>query len=214
MLSVLLINPLISSDVYAQQPSPDQFLTGFNVSGIVHYGYGDILQYSQTEDIDKTLQTIKNNNGKLVRVFAPYNQITDAEAARRLGVFLDKADQYDIDVIVCLINYFGTGFNPQGTDSYYEVDNNGFPILNSAFFQDGYKQRYKPFVETVVSSNKHHPNIYAWEVGNELSGRHPDFLQFMQDISGTIKRIDPNHKIATGMVTAYQGGLSPELLYG
>lgn len=102
---------------------------------------------------------------------------------------------------------YSSGHNPQGTDQYYDGN------LTETFFTVGYKSVFKSFVQTVVNSSKQHPNIYAWEVGNELKASPSVLISFMQDITGTIKSLDPNHKISLGMLRADHTGLTPEQLY-
>lgn len=70
-------------------------------------------------------------------------------------------------------------------------------------------------MRTVVSFNKGHSNIYAWEPGNELrDGSSPQtFIDFMKDVSRDIKANDPNHLVATGMMNAGHTALSPDQLY-
>lgn len=192
------------------------FEIGFNITGITNFGYGDSLPYSSSSDIDTHLQAVKDSGGTIIRIFAANDLISNAEASRRLGVFLDKAATYNISVIVAFINFYDSGeFNPQGTQKYYTDIWNGIPLLGSEFFLGGYKNEYMDFVRTVVSENKNRTNIYAWQVGNELKyDKDPAvFISFMQDVTSTIRNLDPVHPISTGMINAAHTGLTPSQLY-
>ena len=92
---------------------------GFSLRGAIHYGYYDILPFTQASHMDASLFEVRRMGGTVVRVFVGNHYITDEEAARRLGVFLDKAATYGISVIPSLIDFYHSGFNPSGTDGYY-----------------------------------------------------------------------------------------------
>lgn len=188
-----------------RQRAAGNFNVGFNIKSATHNS-----QYNDAEFCE-----IQNMGGKIVRVFAAKNNISDEEAAIRLDQFLAKAASHNISVIVSLIDFYGPGSNPQGTDSFYTRAWNNLRLLNSDFFTNGYKGRYLSFVRTVVSKNKNHPNIYAWEPGNELKDETNTnaFINFMNDTANTIRSIDSSHKIATGMLKAQHTGLSPDSLY-
>ncbi len=204
------INPI------TQAKTASSFEAGFNVTGITHFGYRDILPYTSSSDIGIHLKAVKDAGGTIIRVFAPNDQITNAEASRRLGVFIDKAKIYNISVIVAFINYYDAGgFKPQGAQKYYTDSWNGIPLLGGEFFTGGYKNEYLDFVKTAVSENKDRTNIYAWQPGNELryDKDPPVFISFMQDVTSTIRSLDPEHRISTGMIKAAHTGLTPSELY-
>lgn len=191
------------------------FSVGFNISGITHYGYNDILPYAPASDIDANLSEVQRMRGTVVRVFAANKYIGADEAARRLDAFLTKAEVKNIPVIISFIDFYKTGYNPQGTDQYYTDPWNGTVLLGDQFFASGYKNEYLSFVKTVVNYNKYHSNIYAWEPGNELKDGFspPNFINFMKDVTSVIKNLDPTHSVATGMISAAHTGLTPDQLY-
>ena len=203
---------------FGSSPTPDYntFNVGFNVTGIIHYGYGDLFVYSSFQDVDADLNEISRMGGKIIRVFVANNNISDSEAARRLDSFLTKAASYNISVIASLINFYGgEGFYPQGTQGYYTDNWNGIPLLNHDFFAGGYREEYLSFLRTVVTYNKDHSNIYAWEPGNELkdSNSPQTFVDFMKDVTWVINMLDPIHSVATGMINAGHTALTPDELY-
>lgn len=209
----------------ATPPPQSQFTIGVNATGIVHYGAcegqsvetcPDLFPYSKKSDVDTTLSELHKMGARVIRVSVANKNISDSEAARRLDEFLTKADSYGISAIVFFINLYGdSGFNPAGTEAYYTIPWNGTHLLGHQFFYGGYKIRYEPFVKTVVSANKHHSNIYAWEIGNEMKDEESPntLINFVNDTAATIKNIDPVHKIATGMINASHTTLSANTLY-
>lgn len=110
---------------------------------------------------------------------------------------------------------YASAHSPKGMSDYYSIRWNQTALLSHDFFAGGYRNVYKNFVQTVVSSNKNHSNIYAWEIGNELKddSSRDTFLSFMQDMSSYIKNLDPNHKISAGFISAGHPGFTPDSLY-
>lgn len=210
-LAIPLTIFILKQTTQTKQQAANNMAIGFNVRGIINYGKNDILPYTYASEVDLNLSEIKRMGGTIIRVFVANKNITDGEAAKRLDEFLTKASSYNISVIPCLIDFYKSGYYPQGMDNYYIGSN----LLNYDFFNNGYKDRYETFVKTVVNYNKSHQNIYAWEVGNELKyDSQPDiFVNFMKDITGVIKNLDPNHNIATGMLNAAHTALTPDELY-
>ena len=188
---------------------------GFNVRGIIHYGYPQLLPNAPAADIDADLKEIQRMNGTIVRVFVGNNQVSWQECANRLDAFLTKAQSYGISVIPTFIDLYQSKYYPSGTDGFYDRATGSGNILDDFFFQQGYTDAYKSFVQTVVTTNKNHPNIYAWEIGNELKDElnTANFVAFMQNVSATIKSLDPNHPVATGMLSAAHTGMLPQDLY-
>ncbi len=158
------------------------------------------LPSAPASNVDSDLAEMQRMGMKIIRIFAGNKHIDDNEAARRLGVFLDKANGYGISVIVSLIDYYNSGYAPQGVEKYYTGNWKGIGLLGHEFFDTGYKGRYKDFVRSIVTANKNKSNIYAWEPGNELTDNPSTFLSFMKDITGMIKSIDPQHAIAAGVL--------------
>jgi hypothetical protein len=199
----------------SQAATPTSFQVGVNVSGITHYGYGDILRFASASDADADLAALASMRGSLVRVFVGNRFIGDAEAAQRLAKFLQQAATYHVRVVATLIDVYASGFFPQGVDRYYTDPWNGTFLLNHAFFAGGYKERYLPFVRAVVTANRGNPNLYAWEYGNELkdAANPQSLISFMNDVGATIRGIDPGVPISTGMLNAAHTGLTPSMLY-
>jgi len=187
---------------------------GVNVTGIVHYGYGDFYPRTTDEDVEAELSDLEHMGASIVRVIVAYNGISPSETAMRLSRFLTRAEAHHLSVLVSFINYYGPGQNPRGVDRYYTEEWKGILYLNHAFMAEGYKSEYLDLVRTVISATKSHPNIYAWEPGNELQDRDKStFVAFMQDVSGLMKALDPARPVASGMIEASQAGFTADDLY-
>lgn len=184
-------------------------------SGSYAATFNTIFLRAPSSNIDSDLAEMQRMGMRIIRIFAGNKYIDDNEAAGRLGIFLDKANGYGVSVIVSFIDYYNSGFSPQGLDQYYTGNYNGIGLLGHEFFTTGYQGRYKDFVRSVVTANKNKSNIYAWEPGNELTDSlsPPTLLNFMKDISATIKSIDTQHAVAAGVLNSAHTGLSPQDLY-
>lgn len=210
----------------AVSPLSPGMLLGFNVKGLVHYGYPEtyttiyekMSQGHLNQDyVDRTLEQIQDLGGRVVRIWLANDKISDEEAAERLDKLLTKADNYGISLVVSLINYYSTGNQPQGfdqtkffsaTDDPQFTQQTGWLLLNDNFYSGGWRGShrgsYERFIETVVSRNKHHKNIFSWEIGNELKNakNSDDMAKFIHDVACKIKNIDPNHPVSPGTIKA------------
>jgi hypothetical protein len=213
--AALLLPRLATPAQAAIQPRGLPFRVGVNTTSITDYGYNDLRPYAPASLIQADLAEMQRMGATITRAWVAFDQISAAESARRLSVFLDQAQTYGVSVIVAFIDFYWSGHSPQGTWPYYTSSWNGIPLLGDAFFRGGYANEYKSYVQTVVNANKGHPNIYAWELGNELKddGNPGAFISFMQDMSGYIKSLDPSHWVATGMLDAHHPGLTPDQVY-
>lgn len=78
---------------------------------------------------------------------------------------------------------------------WYRADRRG-EFLN-------YEDNYKPLAEYIVNRFKDDPRIFAWELGNEIKAYNTtDMRDFVRDMAGTIKRLDRNHLITSGFISA------------
>jgi hypothetical protein len=136
---------------------------------------------------------------------------------RPLGEALQIAGERGLYILPAFVDFYSTtDFRIPGDDHFYEKLDPKFSsnLLNAAFYRGGYRERYLPFVRAVVAAFKHDPRVFAWEIGNELKyepafqdpGR-AAFLSFMHSVAREIKAIDPNHLVATGMISASHASL-------
>lgn len=132
-----------------------------------------------------------------------------------------------IYMLVVLTDYYGHGVpgdqylrdNPQGCD---------FSVLPAPWFRRGvqrysftpecgdpsvsdvpnYEVHYKPWVRQLVSDLAGSPAILGWQLGNELKARNNAkngivdgydwYLEFVKDMTDTIRSVDKNHLIFVG----------------
>lgn len=207
--------PSLSTQVTLNMSPGSGFLVGATIPSLIDYPYNDILAYSHATDTEADLKALKAINGSLIRVYVPYDKISNAEASKRLSDFLTQAAANNIKVIPVLIDDYASSHNPLGADQYYTASSSGVSSLNHDFFKSGYKNEYLSLVKQVVADNKDNPSIYAWEIGSDLKDptSTQTFLNFMQDVSSTIKGLDPLHDIIGGISSTADIGLTPLQFY-
>ncbi len=175
---------------------------GFNTRGIVHYGGGDILPYTSTDDVATTLDAVQAAGGTVIRVFAANHDVSNDVAAERLATLLDAAQARGLHVIVVLTDEYATGFSPQGDDRSYGVDDNGYDTLTPSWYASGWKDSYRPWVDTVVTRNAGNPVLLGWEPGNET--KQPSdpntWLYWLTQVSEQIRADDPGTPIIAGTI--------------
>jgi endo-1,4-beta-mannosidase len=117
--------------------------------------------------------------------------------------------------------YDNTPFHPMGDDEFYEVQPDNWKILGKKWYTEGYLVNYLPFVEYIVRRFKGEPQIFAWEIGNELKnphgGRPRDFIDFNLAVAHRIRALDPGQLITTGLLSTCHSGIfdpGKERLYG
>lgn len=186
---------------------PQRFI-GVNIRGLIHYGQDpDYFQLAPIEHRAIQLQSAKEMNARLVRVFLAHNDATPVEIECRLRDTLDlmKAQYPEMYLLPALTNlYKDVPFYVQGDEKFYDKEQGtDKEILNHAFYGGGYTENYLPFVEHIVSQFKDEPQIFAWEIGNELKAENnPQLLvNFMTTMAAKIKALDPNHLVTTGMIS-------------
>ncbi|MSQ04344.1 MAG: hypothetical protein EXR71_21100 [Myxococcales bacterium] len=181
--------------------APFRFV-GFNTRGLAHYGGGDILPYTSSDDVATTLDAVQAAGGTVIRVFAANHDVSDDVAADRLATLLDACQARGLHVIVALTDEYATGFSPEGDDGAYYVDGNGYTVLSPSWYASGWHDHYGGWVDTVVGRNAGHPALLGWEPGNET--KQPDdpeaWLTWLGDVSAKIRAADPVTPIVAGTI--------------
>lgn len=86
---------------------------GFNIRGLAHYGFGNILPDSTPGQHQEFLARAKEAGSAVIRIFLPHSSVKDeAELVKRLGIVLDNSLTYQQRVIVCLTDYYETSRLP------------------------------------------------------------------------------------------------------
>ncbi|MCB0163834.1 MAG: peptidoglycan DD-metalloendopeptidase family protein [Anaerolineae bacterium] len=208
-------DPQLPKSIFAQarnghfylNDQPGRFM-GVNIRGLVHYGQDPhYFQHAPVDHRTIQLQGAKDMNVRLVRVFLAHKDATPQEIERRLRdtLTLMKANFPDMYLLPALTNlYKDVPFYVQGDEKFYESQSpGGKEILNHTFYRSGYEENYLPFVRHIVTAFKDEPQIFAWEIGNELKAENaPELLvNFMTSVAAKIKAWDPNHMVTTGMIS-------------
>jgi hypothetical protein len=195
---------------------------GVNLRGLVHYGTDTFKNWdgrpAQKEHQHQQLAEARRMGARVVRVFLAAKDAAHQEVGDRLArvlALLESDDRLkDMYLILCFTDiYHNTPFHPQGDDPFYETQPDGWTLLNRAWFEGGYTQNYLPFVDHIVTTFHHHPQIFAWEIGNELKVTTGHqfrrlFIRFNHEVAQHIAAVDPNnHLITTGMLSTKHAGL-------
>ncbi|MBV7327155.1 peptidoglycan DD-metalloendopeptidase family protein [Chloroflexi bacterium TSY] len=200
---------------------------GVNLRGLAHYGQrsSDPLKFSQPGHRESQLRAAYNVGARVARLFLADKDATFDQIEERLREVLQivKTNFPDMYLLPAFTNlYKDVPSYPKGDEnSFYR--NGGRDLLNPDFFAGGYENHYLPFVKQIVTAFRDEPNIFAWEIGNELkldranltdpADQRPwDFIRFNLQVAAEIKRLDPNHMVTTGMKSTHHAWLhTPEL---
>ena len=196
---------------------------GVNLRGLVWYGSGHTLPYAQAHHRDETLDRAREMGARVARVFLPCVKAGTGETIERLRQALEIAGARNLYILPAFVDFYSTtDFRIPGDEHFYEKLDPNFNIslLNGAFYRGGYQERYLPFVRAVVDAFKDDPRIFAWEVGNELklepAASDPGgaaFIGFMHTVARTIRAIDRNHLVTTGMISTSHASLDANDLW-
>ena len=167
----------------------------------------------QAAYLDRTLRRLSALGVNSVRFFAFQSYAaggTDLTAIRRV---IDAARSYNIRVILVLGNQFAD------CDYYPSYAKNLSFAKSTDWYQTGYKApnsgyalSYRDYVRMIVSAFKDDPAVLVWQLMNEaqvsdLSDADGAILRdFVTDVSGLIKSIDPNHLVSVGTQGTGQPG--------
>lgn len=195
---------------------------GVNLRGLIHYGRmsEDPLKHSRLDHRASQLQAAYGLGARVVRIFLADKNATPDEIVQRLHETLAIVKQNfpDLYLLPAFANlYNDVPFYVAGDGKFY-ANAGGRDLLNREFFNGGYRENYLPFVERIVTAFRDEPNIFAWEIGNELKldrgdKANPDdpnpwtFINFNRDVAAAIKRLDPNHLVTTGMKSTHHAWL-------
>lgn len=192
---------------------------GVNLRGLAHYGTDTFRNWdgrpAQKEHQRQQLAESRRMGARVARLFLAAKDTSPEEVGNRLRGVLQLLEEHfhDMYLILCFTDlYENTPFHPRGDDGFYQSQG-GFSILTREWFEGGYKENYLPFVEHIVRTFHHHPQIFAWEIGNELkmlTGEKPIrlFIKFNHEVAERIAELDPsNHLITTGMLSTKHAGM-------
>lgn len=187
---------------------------GANVREFAYYGRPDLLPAANIGDQDVQINALRQIGMRVVRLFAPHHRIDGNTSINLVKAALDKLHANGLLAIVVLTDSLGdSGYNIPQDKSRFHNQVLGHPNKTTYFHQGGYKQFYLPFVRNLVTTLRDHPGIFAWEIGNEFA-IHPQpansfdgdiFLDFHRTVSDTIRSIERNHLITTGLVNTGHG---------
>ena len=196
---------------------------GANIRGLVHYGDGQTLQWATRDHRVEQLRAASEMGVRVVRVFLPSVNADSQQTVDRLREVVDlvKRDFPNIYILPTFHNlYADVPFRVRGDEGFYARIDPNFPgdLLKPDFFTGGYRINYLPLVRRVVEEFRDEPQIFAWEVGNELKlnpvtgdlNSDPNvaaFIAFMLTVAQEIRQLDSNHLVTTGMISTHHAWL-------
>jgi murein DD-endopeptidase MepM/ murein hydrolase activator NlpD len=198
---------------------------GVNLRGLVYYGSGltPMLKYTTKAHREESVAQAQAMGAKVVRVFLPCVHANADQTIALLHEALEVVGRHGMYLLPAFVDFYkSTDFRIPGDEHFYERLDPNFhhELLNGNFYRGGYRQRYLPFVQSVVEAFRNDARIFAWEVGNELKYEpaHADpgraaFLDFMLTTAYAIKQIDPNHLVTTGMISTSHASLDTDELW-
>lgn len=200
---------------------PFRFM-GMNLRGLPHYGRrtSDPLRFSRVDHCESQLRHAYDLGARVVRFFLADKDASPEQIEERLRHVLElvKRSFPDLYLLPAFTNlYNDVPFFVPGDEGFFSVQD-GMELLNRDFFAEGFRRSYLPFVERIVTAFRSEPNIFAWEIGNELKLDRADkgnandpnphlFVRFNLDVAAAIKRLDPHHLVTTGMKSTHHAWL-------
>ncbi len=197
---------------------------GVNEPALLYY-----VGYRANGTLENELDALQALGIKQVRVFLPDSKSTNKDIKDRVGWALDAAGARGIRLTIALTDMYGanniTGnrFLVKGEeDKYYTwqclletrpdllcIDPLWFTANAGGHGSTG---KYLRLVDDVVAAYKDRPEVFAWEVGNEISmkpgGSSNLLVDFYVNTAQRIKAIDPNHLVALGMIDTDQASIN------
>lgn len=132
-------------------------------------------------------------------------------AAARLDLLLEYAEQYDIYIMMCLINHgqFSTTVNPTWDSNPYNIANGGILEKPQQFFSsEEAKKAYKSELMYIIARYSYCSHILCWELFNEVDWCDGASLYAMwfktwhNEMGQYLKDNDPYHHMVS---TSYRG---------
>jgi hypothetical protein len=129
-------------------------------------------------EIDEFLGSQRRNS--MVRTWLLMNSDLD-----RFDAIVRIAAAHDQKLIPVLTDHHGSCGDPEGEKS-------------AAWYADGFREQYLPWLRTIVGRYRDEPAIGMWELVNEPSGSTRDIRKFFDVAGREIHRLDPNHLVESG----------------
>lgn len=168
------------------------------------------LAHEPLDLVDKDLKAASQMGVKVIRFWA-FDTHRKGEPAVTFSRQNDDPDGMirRMEELFALGDKYGIKFVPVLSDSW----DWGYPREDPRFQRDpewyrsGYRKDFIPYTEKVVSHFKGRPEILFWEVQNEPHSPDADGLrEFLGETTETVKRLDPDHPVASGISGGMHAG--------
>ncbi len=173
---------------------------GVNLRGTAYRGAGEI---------DEQLRSLNAMNARVVRVFISRNDRDANQAKAAIYDLINTARAINprIRFVISLTDFYqGTGYHVPGDSGYF---NGGFLTNANGWYSSGFRVNYKPYVGALVQELKNAPEIFAWELGNELSVGTDSaadsnvMLAFAYEMGSYIRGLGAQQMITTGFISSH-----------
>lgn len=176
--------------------------------------------FYQADDVWNDTWYLRQGGVKQVRIILANTAYPNVEdVISRLNAALDASWNRGIRITVALTNFYygdhwghdaGGGHTAvPGDEHFYDNCYEGHNLLDYDWIAGGFRQNYKPFVQTIVDRFKNDGRIFAWEIGNEIGvPPKPDgqpaieeTITFYREMAQFIKTVDGHHHlVAPGVI--------------
>lgn len=182
--------------------------TGCNMRGLAWYPTG-VLPYANQQDMATQLDEAKRLGFSVVRFYAAHNSANVDVSIPLVRSALDMLQARGLKALLTLTDCAHSGFHIWDTS-----DNRPSEGYSHKFYAGGWRERYAPFVQKLLSVVGKHPALYIVSIGNEMRTPFPqgtvdittqqadNILYFFRDASNLIRQHTPA-LIATGLESAH-----------
>ena len=168
-----------------------------------------VVEHTTLDHRKAQLQGVKDLGMRVVRIYASHRRVDDEHSIAWVKDALDIIHEHGLLAIVCINDSVGlSNFYVHGDDHFHKVDDVKHPDRVEYYRNGGWRDNLLPYTKKIVAALKEHPAIFAWGLGNEYAvvpwpGTKEDgnsFLEFAHTLAETIRGIDDQHLITTGLV--------------
>jgi hypothetical protein len=184
---------------------------GFLCNGASYKAVGVNLRgtaFLGVSEIDEQLRSLSSMNARVIRVFITRNDRDINQTKQAIYDLINTARGINprMRFVLSLTDFYSTGYNVAGDSGFY---NNGLLTNARGWYGSGFRTNYKPFVGLLVQEFKNAPEIFAWELGNELSVGTDStadsnvMLTFAYEMGNYIRSLGAQQMITTGFISSH-----------
>ncbi len=212
--------------IYERETCQEYRFVGVNVAALTR------LNYDEKAEI---FIEAKKIGVKVIRFFAPNSSKSNAEAINDVAAVLAHPEAQGLKFIIVMTDFYksqSTVASSNENGFYHPQDDaaayNNSPFIYHEWFDiniyANFRYFYRPWVEQLVGDSriKNNPQVFAFELGNELKNNDPNSTESLQNtihfnrtMTGIIKSISPQNLVSTGNLSTWHnlnGSIDPAAL--